>query len=451
MLKVSTIRPKVSSLDSSQFVVIFSIFHIVIALLSRVIPVLSTIHALIVIGVGIFLALTTHSAKYLVLIIGYIIGAELFWRMTEANVFWEFGKYASLAVIVIGLIRFRKWKNAWLPLSYLALLLVSVPATITWFGWGTQAREAISFNLSGPLLLAVSVVFFSQIKLDIVQLKQVAWMITYPIISVFTLAFFSTITAQQINFTTESNFTTSGGFGPNQVSAILSLGVVMMFLIFIFEKNNSIRVISFVLLGLFLVQSILTFSRGGLYNAVIGIFFAVLHVLRNRRSRIRFIFLFVILILFLFFYLYPRLEDFTSGLLTQRFTDTDLTNRFEIALGEIMVWLDYPLFGTGPGVSKYMTLRYTGIYTAAHTEYTRLLSEHGVFGLLASIILGVIIVKSYLKSPNWVYKTWVVVFIMWPLAEMTHAAMRVASISVLLGLANSNWISEINEYRKKIA
>jgi hypothetical protein len=425
-----------------ETLLLVSVFHVALALVSKYFPALATIHALITITIGIYISLSSKTSKMIVFIVSYIIGAELFWRMTGANVFWEFGKYASLVVIGIGLIRFKQWKNAFLPLLYLALLLISIPATVTWYGWGIQAREAISFNFSGPLLLAVSVIFFSQVKLDLIQLKKIAWVVTIPIISVFTLAFYNTITAQGIVFTTESNFTTSGGFGPNQVSAILSLGVVMMFLIFLFEKNRQIRLIAFVIFSLLLVQSVLTFSRGGLYNAIICIFFVVLHIIRNKRSRTRFLFLFGVVALVSVFVLYPRLDSFTDGLLTQRFTDTNLTNRGEIALGEVMVWLDYPWFGTGPGVSKYMTLRYTGIYAAAHTEYTRMLSEHGVFGLLALIIMGIVVIKSYLKAPNWLYKTWVVIFLLWPLAEMTQAAMRVAAIPVLLGMANINWTSE---------
>lgn len=439
---ISSTMEKPLSSFSVETLLLVSIFHVVLAIISRNFPALATIHALGTFAIGIYFSLASKNAKMIVFIVSYIIGAELFWRMAEANVFWEFGKYASLAVIVIGLIRFRKWKNAWLPLLYLALLLISVPATITWFGWSNQAREAISFNFSGPLLLAFSIIYFSQVKFDILQLKQIAWIMTIPIISVFTLAFYSTITAQSIVFTNESNFTTSGGFGPNQVSAILSLGVVLMFLIILFEKNRQVRMIAIILFGLFLIQSILTFSRGGLYNAALCIFFAILHIIHNKRSLIRFILFFIVLTFISVNVIYPQLDKFTNGLLSQRFTDTGLTNRGEIALGELMVWQDYPWFGTGPGVSKYVAFRYTNIYAAAHTEYTRTLSEHGIFGLLALIIMGVMIIRSYLKAPNWIYKTWVVVLLLWPMAEMAQAAMRVAAIPVLLGIANINWISE---------
>jgi hypothetical protein len=443
-LSISLKKENHRSLFSVETLLLASIFHVGLALVSRNISALATIHALITILLGIYISLSSKNAKSIVLVVSYIIGAELFWRMTGANVFWEFGKYASLVVIGIGLIRFKHWKNAWLPLIYLALLIVSIPTTVTWFGWNSQAREAISFNFSGPLLLTFSIIYFSQIKIDLIQLKQIAWMVTIPIISVFTLAVYNTITAKRIVFTIESNFTTSGGFGPNQVSAILSLGVVMMFLIILFERNRQLRLIAFVVFGVFLVQSLLTFSRGGLYNAVICVFFSMLHIIRNKRSRTRFLFAFTVLTLVSIFIVYPVLDKFTNSLLAQRFTDVNLTNRGEIAWGEILVWFDYPLFGVGPGVSPYMTLRYTGIFAAAHTEYTRMLSEHGVFGLLAIIIMGIIVARSYFKSPDWLYKTWVVVFLLWPLTEMSHAAMRVAAIPILMGMASGNWYTEKN-------
>jgi len=429
-------------INSVYFLFLFSMMQIGLALLAKNFSAIATIHALLVVGIGVYISLTSHSAKNIAFVVAYLIGAELFWRMTNANVFWEFGKYASALVIGIGLLRFKKWKNAWPPILYLGCLLVSIPATISWFGWGRDAREAISFNFSGPFLLALSVIFFSQLKMNLSQLKIIAWLISLPIISVFTLAFYSTITAQRIVFTTESNFTTSGGFGPNQVSAVLGLGAVMMFLIFVFEKNRQMRVLALLFFSLFLIQSMLTFSRGGIYNAAICIFFAVIHIIRNKRARLRFFILALGLLLFFVYVVLPRLDDFTNGLFAQRFTDTGLTHRGDIALGELMVWRDYPIFGTGPGISKYEAFRYTRILAAAHTEYTRMLSEHGAFGFLALIILGVISVRAYIKAPNWVYKTWVVVFLMWPMTEMAHAAMRIAAISVLFGMSQISWGQE---------
>lgn len=419
-----------------------TLLHLILALVSRNFSAIATIHALLVVGIGVYISLTSHSAKNIAYVVAYLIGAELFWRMTNAGVFWEFGKYASALVIGIGLLRFKKWKNAWLPALYLGCLLVSIPATITWFGWGRDAREAISFNFSGPFLLALSVIFFSQLKMNLQQLKQIAWLISLPIISVFTLAFYSTITAQRIIFTTESNFTTSGGFGPNQVSAVLGLGAVMMFLILVFEKNRQIRGLALLFFSLFLIQSMLTFSRGGVYNAAICIFFALIHIIRNKRARLRFFILALGLLLFFLYVVLPRLDDFTNGLFAQRFTDTGLTNRGDIALGELMVWRDFPIFGAGPGISKYEAFRYTRILAAAHTEYTRMLSEHGAFGFLALMILGIISIRAYWKAPNWICKTWVVVFLLWPFAEMAHAAMRIAAISVLFGMSQISWEQE---------
>ena len=63
---------------------------------------------------------------------------------------------------------------------------------------------------------------------------------------------------------------TSGGFGPNQVSAVLGLGMIICTVLFFFQKNKLSKLI-FVSFWVFLtIQTALTFSRGGLYGGLIG-------------------------------------------------------------------------------------------------------------------------------------------------------------------------------------
>src|SRR5690606_7230684 len=148
----------------------------------------------------------------------------------------------------------------------------SIPITLNSYGFSDFSRQTISFNLSGPLALAFCYLYFSQVRLSNMELNRVAWFTSLPIVSALTLASYNTATATTIEFTTEANFITSGGFGPNQVSAILGLGALMMFLLMIFTSHNSQRLVAIGLMLAFLVQSALTFSRGGIYNTGIGIF-----------------------------------------------------------------------------------------------------------------------------------------------------------------------------------
>jgi hypothetical protein len=49
-----------------------------------------------------------------------------------------------------------------------------------------------------------------------------------PAVSIAALALFGILTNPDITFNTESNFATSGGFGPNQVSSMLGLGALSL-------------------------------------------------------------------------------------------------------------------------------------------------------------------------------------------------------------------------------
>jgi O-antigen ligase len=388
--------------------------------------------------VGLFIALTAKNPKKLACVTAYICGAEILWRMTEASIFWEFGKYAIVALMGISLLRMRGVKSAGLPILFFFLLSVSIPLTITG-GNLEDARQAISFNLSGPLCLAVCVIFFYQVRLSWEDRENLIWYLVVPIMGIATLCLRGIITAEELNFVNESNFATSGGFGPNQISAILGLGALMLFLLTLQVRKNSKRWIPLGLgLGL-LAISVLTFSRGGLYN--VGAALLVTGVLSLGNPRVRAIFLPVTIVAILVggYVIFPQLNKFTGNALEERFTDTDTTGRTEILLAEINVWKQHPIFGVGPGMGPIFTHQELGGTYAAHTEYTRILAEHGVFGILSILILFLIGMRAFIKAPSGLPQAWMAALLVWPLVEMTHAAMRVAAIGFIFGLAVALW------------
>ena len=73
--------------------------------------------------------------------------------------------------------------------------------------------------------------------------------------------------------------------------------------------------------------------------------------------------------------------------LTERFRDLDTTGRLGAATTDLQVFSENPILGVGVGRSIEFHDTIEGISLAAHTEYTRLLAEHGLFGLLAIIII----------------------------------------------------------------
>ena len=67
--------------------------HILMGPIIRNAPILATAHAGIVMLIGIGLALKKAPLAYIAYICAYIVGAEVLWRMSQASIPWEIGKY----------------------------------------------------------------------------------------------------------------------------------------------------------------------------------------------------------------------------------------------------------------------------------------------------------------------------------------------------------------------
>jgi len=426
-----------STKNSSGRILVFVILHVVLALIMRRFEIISTLHALAVFLFAVYTAMTTKEIKDIIPMLAYIAGAEVLWRMTDARIFWEFGKYATIALVMISLVRMRNIKGIAAPFLYFLLLTPSILLTLEFLGMTERARQLISFNLSGPLALAALLIFFSQMEIDFKDLQEWVFALVYPTIGILTLAVYSTITASDITFTTESMFITSGGYGPNQVSAALSLGATLLVMLAITSESRAGRFWIILFALALLIQSFLTFSRGGIYNFGVAIAGATLHLLGKPDRFIKSLFVLLIIGGILVGVFFPQLEEFSGGMFSQRFLDTDLTNRGELFEADVRLFLDNPVFGVGPGISSYR--RQIGIYAAAHTEYSRILAEHGMGGVFALLILIILLARAYFKAPDVSSRAWVVALAAWPLVEMAHAAMRIVGISFLLGMAVVGW------------
>ncbi len=248
---------------------LFILIHVPLALQMDKYEQISTAHAYVVLAVGIIAAIAKRL-DIAAAAAAYITGAEVLWRMTHANVFWEFGKYATVAIFIVGLIR-SGIRNSVLPFIYFGLLIPSTILTAEGLSIAL-ARSELSFNLSGPLALLVTTCFFSGLSFTRKQIGNIFISMLAPISGIASIAAYSTLTATAIHWSGESNWTTSGGFGPNQVSSMLGLGALTTLWCFIALKST--KFLKLVLMGLGIVlitQALLTFSRGGVYLAVASI------------------------------------------------------------------------------------------------------------------------------------------------------------------------------------
>src|SRR5262249_41737566 len=161
-----------------------------------------------------------------------------------------------IVILGIAVVRFARYKEVPIPAAYFALLVPSVALTVLGLK-GDELREQISFNMSGPLSLAVCAAFFFTIHLTRRDMKWVLTCLVAPAVSIATISTVTLQKAQQYatdEFGNAGNRVASGGFGPNQVSAALGLGILAVFLILILGTGNVIATGAFGLISLFLIR-----------------------------------------------------------------------------------------------------------------------------------------------------------------------------------------------------
>lgn len=407
---------------------LFLAAHFVIGMVFLALPNLSTVHAYAVVALGVVWAVSKPPI-YAGYVASYIVGSEVLWRMSDASFFWEGGKYSVILIFLLSIFHQRKKMIPPLPFFYFFFLLPSIILTIDARGLG-DARDAISFNLSGPLALFISAWFFSGMVINRSQLVNLISLLVAPLISIATFALLNTIRAEEIQWVTESMFETSGGFGPNQVSTVVGLGMFAIWILLIIQNSDTLTKIFHTGIGIiFIAQGLLTFSRGGVLTAIIVVIFLSLHIIRNQKERLRLnLFLFILAPTLLFVVL-PLLNNFTEGFLGLRFAETTLTNREILMEEELQLFFANPIGGIGPGGGN------DARRGASHTEYTRLLAEHGMLGVISMILLALISIRRYLGAKGLLLKGLTGSFMLWSLLIMSNAAMRLVALSFVFGLA----------------
>ena len=239
--------------ESSQYIK-FVIIHLLIGLLIYFVPFVSKLYAISIILVGYrYVVLRKNANNEALFVAAYIVGAEVFLRMTEGNFFEQFAKYGVMGILLIGMIYRGFSKNA-LPYWIFGLLLL--PAIFLSFftlNFDTDIRKAITFNIIGPITLMVSAIYCYQRKISFEQIKTIINMLAYPLMATLVYMYLYTPSVKDVVTNTESNFETSGGFGPNQVSTILGLGIFLFFVKIVLSSKTvlirNINVLFFVIIS----------------------------------------------------------------------------------------------------------------------------------------------------------------------------------------------------------
>ncbi len=382
----------------------------------------------------------------------YFTGLELLLRITRANILHEFVKYVVLILLVVGiLVSFRKHSFGIQFVFYLLCLLPSlfvleIPEEANW-------RKTVLFNMSGPLALFAASYYFSNISLTKSEIQKLLTYFLLPIVATSFVLFFKT-NISELKFTGVSNYQASGGFGPNQVSTILGLGVLLFIIFFLFKfPFSGYRWLDICLLGYVLFRGVITFSRGGVISGIICaiLAFTLLFLLGEIKLSRRLILSIVIVPTLLGITAFVA-DSITNGLITKRYlgqnrkgeVKEDVTaGRLDILLHELDAFGEFPILGTGPGGGKFFRLQKGEESAASHNEVGRLVAEHGVLGIVALMILFFTPLFKFFRV-NTPTKVMIISFITLALLTFNHAAMRTAMSGFVygLGLVSINWKNE---------
>lgn len=419
-----------------RLILILALVHIPLGILIYSQSVLGVIHQLGIISFALYCAIQKQiKLERVAIIVAYIVGADVLWRMANVSIYWEIGKYGSALVLLLALIRRQFHQLPILPILYFVALLPAGLITLN-----NQdpdlARNMLSSALSGPFFLAVSCIFFANVEVPKVAIRRILVALMLPLLSVAFVTLFYTVSASSdIKYTNESNFATSGGFGPNQVSAMLGAGAFAALLLLIIFNNSVKEKFVLACVALFMAaQSVMTFSRGGIYAAIGATLAVSVILLREPRTAVRRLAPIALAALIFLAWIFPYMDDFTGGSLSNRFEDTTGTNRTEIVEADFDIFLENPLFGAGVGSAYALRQRYLDRKAMSHTEFARLLSEHGVFGLFAFCTLLAIAAVNIKRQKTMLGRAFVVGVVVWSCLFMVNAGMRLAAPSFLWGL-----------------
>ena len=418
--------------------------HIAIGLLVYLVPFLAKAYTLSIFIYGLYYVVKNKNRNNEVLdVSAYIVSAEVLLRMRDGMILNEFGKYSVLVFMFMGMYYSSFLIKGFWYWFFIFLLIPAVVLSVFTMDYNTDIRKAIAFNLSGPVCLGVASVYCFQRKITLQKLIDLIRFFSLPLISIAVYLFLYTPSVREVVTGTQSNFETSGGFGPNQVSTILGFGIFVFFTQFLLNSKSSlIKVLNLVLTLIFAFRGIVTFSRGGVLTGVVMIILLLVVVFFQLNSRNKSKVFLITIISFLGaigVWGYSSIQ--TNGLINKRYANQDakgrekeskFTGREVLFESEIDMFLDNPFMGVGVGRNKEIRKKETGIVSASHNELTRMLAEHGTFGILGLLILFLTPLILYASHPQHLmafsfYAFW--------LLTINHAAMRLAAPAFIYSLS----------------
>lgn len=423
------------------------LFHVGIGIALFLLPFAPKLYGFSIFILGAYFIIKTQNKNNEALMAAaYVVGSEVLLRMTGGNITYEFSKYGVMLFVCMGAY-FNGFSRSAIPYWFFLLLLVpSVVLSTFVLNFDTNIRTTIAFNISGPVCLGIASLYTFRRSISIGDMNSLLLCIGLPIVSTTTYLTLYAPNIRDVITSTQSNFETSGGFGPNQVATVLGLGMFIFFSRIILESKSKF------LLGLNLIiafnmtyRGMVTFSRGGMLTGflMIVLLLVFLYIKSNFRGKVKLNYIIIIIgIAMVAIWGYTSFQ--TAGLINKRYANQNaagnvkaskFSGREIIAQTEIDMFLENPILGVG--VAKGAEVRETeiGVFATSHDEITRMLAEHGSLGILALLILFLTPLFLFLENS---FNMYLLCFLAFWFLTINHAAMRTAAPAFVYALALFN-------------
>jgi hypothetical protein len=387
----------------------------------------------------------------------YFVGAEVLFRTTKGSISYEASKYLVIVFMVIGMFYKGLSGKGYPYFIYLMFLVPSIFVASTTLSFDANFRTNIAFVLSGPVCLGIAALFCYDKKVSIGQVHKILLYMVLPIITNTIYIFFYNPSVRDVISNTGSNRDSSGGWGANQVATILGLGMFIM-AIRIFTKSPTIflKALNIVLFSAISFRAIVTFSRGGVITGILAIIaFLVMYFMKVSAKKKSEIVMMALVFVFSMVGTWVISSSQTDGYIDMRYANKDhlgreksdvTTGRGELFQEELEGFISSPFFGIGSSRAKDARIEKDGQGVTSHSETSRLLAEHGMFGVVILLILifKPLEFRSRNKSSYFFYA-----FLCFWFATVNHSSMRLATPSFIYALALLNVTYEKNPIHRK--
>jgi len=431
--------------DITYFQII--LFHAVLGFLVYLFPFAAKIYGYAIFIGGILYVMKKQNKNNEALIAAaYVVGSEVFLRMTGGNPLYEISKYGVMLFVFMGMYYSGFSKSATPYWIFLLLLVPSIVLTTFVLNFGTNIKNAIAFNISGPVCLGVASIYTFRRKISLVHMNSILLSMGLPIVTCMVYLTFYTPNIRDVITSTQSTSETSGGFGPNQVATILGLGMFIFFSRTILESRTKFMLALNLIVAINIsYRGMVTFSRGGMITGFLMILLLLLFLYYKSnftgRVKLNYVIVFIGVAMFAV-WTYTSYQ--TSGLIDKRYANQDakgrvkeskFTGREDVALGEINAFLNNPIFGVGVGKGVEVRKAETGDGTLSHDEITRMLAEHGSLGIVALLLLFFTPLFLYVENK---FNMFLLCFLAFWFLTINHAAMRTAAPAFVYSLSLLN-------------